>query len=372
VILVLVVLVCSLGFVSALNCTEGKIETKEADLNKIKTINGVQLGVASTSESNVLNRITATLFLHPTIVTIESTNSSQSVEVNEKDYVFDLISVSEDSAQIDFDGEIKEVCDGCLEESGGIQIKLVDLETSTPSSVDLLLGSSAVTLSNTDNPSEVTTLDGISYTLNLISVSDNDATLQVVCGGVEEVEDDEEEDEVSDKTYCVDEDRNMNCTAGGEGVCGSNDVDYENACLACINENVDYWKVGECEDPSCSGCLVSGVCYEIGNRMDEEYCEGIRFVEQKDKGEVCAESYECETNNCVDGECKKSSASSSGEKSDGGNFFGRVWRWIRGLFGGKKCPGDGVVDCVGNETVKYCEEDYRNWIGENCNVSFSG
>ncbi len=367
-VIILLLIIFLFSFVSAV-CEEGKSEIGEIDNGKIKTINDVSLGLVKAKEDVFLKRITAQFVLDAVRLDISSTNYTKSVEVSGTSYNIELFLTdsNEDKARISVnDGNQEDVYKDSSATIGGVSFYLIDLGGDVAANTgyaNFILGKSSFTLSDDANPSYVLKQENQSYTINLISASMDDATIQVVCGGVVGVEEEEEEVEEDDKNYC--EDRNVtNCSVIATNVCGSNDKDYDDNCLACQDDNVEYWEEGKCADPVCIGCLVNSTCYEIGNRTENKYCERIRFVEQKEKGEECNESYECQSNNCENGKCSKETTGDSGE---GVGFFGRIWNWIHGLFGGRRCP-KAEVNCSVDK--KYCGEDYRKWIEGNCNVSF--
>jgi hypothetical protein len=77
-------------------------------------------------------------------------------------------------------------------------------------------------------------------------------------------------------------------------------------------------------DLTCTNaCPFDGKCYPFGYRIESEFCtdEGI-FVNQKGEDLTCTNSFECESNLCIDGKCV-----------DRG-LFTKIVDWLKGLFGG--------------------------------------
>lgn len=69
-------------------------------------------------------------------------------------------------------------------------------------------------------------------------------------------------------------------------------------------------------------CSLDGKCYPIGYRDDGQYCSGnYEFTAQLTEGLSCQNSFECDSNVCVDGQCIS------------GNLIQKVLAWLKGIFG---------------------------------------
>jgi len=60
------------------------------------------------------------------------------------------------------------------------------------------------------------------------------------------------------------------------------------------------------EMPDCPGCNLRGKCLPVGTRTSGDYCDLDYHMErQKPSGKGCDNSYECQSNLCIDGKCIK-------------------------------------------------------------------
>ncbi|MFP4118020.1 MAG: hypothetical protein ACLFTR_03785 [Candidatus Woesearchaeota archaeon] len=57
-------------------------------------------------------------------------------------------------------------------------------------------------------------------------------------------------------------------------------------------------------EASCDGCLKDDKCYSYGTRIDGQFCsvEG-QFTQQKSELSGCENSFECESNACIESKC---------------------------------------------------------------------
>jgi hypothetical protein len=95
----------------------------------------------------------------------------------------------------------------------------------------------------------------------------------------------------------------LNSAVSDNICCGTSNV-----CYTCDGDR--FWNGWGCVEPSsCEGCEYETRCLREGFRLDAEnlgkaYCgEDHNFKPQKELSATCQNSYECETNNCLDGEC---------------------------------------------------------------------
>jgi hypothetical protein len=89
------------------------------------------------------------------------------------------------------------------------------------------------------------------------------------------------------------------------------------ACTPCPEDD------GEIFYP-CSGCELEDKCYPYGYRKAGNYCsdENDVFVGQLGADSSCENSFECETNLCIDGNCVSS------------NVWNKFLEWFKKIFGG--------------------------------------
>jgi hypothetical protein len=73
----------------------------------------------------------------------------------------------------------------------------------------------------------------------------------------------------------------------------------------------------------CQGCELEEKCYPLGYRKSGEFCsDTLEFVAQSKAGETCDNSFECDSNVCVSGECVSKS------------LIQKIIDFFRRLFGG--------------------------------------
>lgn len=95
------------------------------------------------------------------------------------------------------------------------------------------------------------------------------------------------------------------------------------------DEQIEYYNeiypilrsILECGD-MCSGCELSRECYPLGYRKSDKFCsENKMFVDQREADSLCENSFECESNLCVDDKCVSS------------NIWNMIIEWFKALFG---------------------------------------
>ena len=68
-------------------------------------------------------------------------------------------------------------------------------------------------------------------------------------------------------------------------------------------------------------CYANDKCYPFGYRKSDEFCsDNGAFTEQLESGNTCENSFECESNVCVDGECISS------------GFLRKIINWFKNFF----------------------------------------
>ncbi|HIG94465.1 MAG: hypothetical protein QT05_C0005G0028 [archaeon GW2011_AR13] len=85
----------------------------------------------------------------------------------------------------------------------------------------------------------------------------------------------------------------------------------------CYKENEIF------EDGNCNGCLDSDNCYPFGFRKEGNYCsdENNEFVFQKNPELTCENSFECDSNLCINNQCVS------------GSLWAKFLRWFKSIFG---------------------------------------
>ena len=75
----------------------------------------------------------------------------------------------------------------------------------------------------------------------------------------------------------------------------------------------------------CSGCSLDKKCYPFGFRKDKNYCDDITstFTSQKVPSTSCENSFECDSNLCINNQCVS------------GSLWDKIMRWFSKLFGGR-------------------------------------
>lgn len=75
----------------------------------------------------------------------------------------------------------------------------------------------------------------------------------------------------------------------------------------------------------CSGCELDNKCYPFGFRKDKNYCDDktSTFISQKIPDTACENSFECNSNLCIDNKCVS------------GSVWAKFMRWFGRLFGSK-------------------------------------
>lgn len=75
----------------------------------------------------------------------------------------------------------------------------------------------------------------------------------------------------------------------------------------------------------CNGCVLDKKCYPLGFRKDKNYCDDITsaFTSQKVPNTSCENSFECDSNLCINNQCVS------------GSLWQKILDWFSKLFGGK-------------------------------------
>lgn len=116
------------------------------------------------------------------------------------------------------------------------------------------------------------------------------------------------------KGHCYED--NSKCGVNSFSVWDECYLDVDN--ISVVEEGVTETEIGlVCKD----SCPLDGKCYPFGYRKSREYCSDEEgFIEQKSGEETCENSFECDSNLCIDGECVSA------------GFFRRIMNWFARWF----------------------------------------
>jgi hypothetical protein len=109
----------------------------------------------------------------------------------------------------------------------------------------------------------------------------------------------------------------------GDGKKNISYIEYEEEVTPSLEKDLMYPSEDASILVTCDGCILENKCYPLGYRKSEKYCfdETQKFTDYNKEGESCDNSFECQSNLCIDSECI----------SEG--FFKKVMSWFSKLFG---------------------------------------
>jgi len=273
---------------AAYGCSNSSFITgrKEIRLGEKQTINGLGIGLAETKITAALGRVTTELLVDSRKVLLSNSSSSEEIEIRSGEYTVSLGTYNEENATIGIDGSYKSIGEG--EEIGGIgglEVYLVSSEE-PPGEIEVLVGKKELILSNYEHPSEIVTIDGIEYLVELFSGSSEDAIIVV-----------------------------KKCEDGGEilNETISTEPDITNDTI--VNDTTP-------DTTSSDTTSSKPECSIAGFIKEGKYCSKDRkLVELKDYEEGCEKDYECKSEYCEEGKCSAK------------GVFNRIILWLRRLFG---------------------------------------
>jgi len=236
-ILVVFILIVSLNVASAIEyeCSDGSAldsTVREIDVGARRGINGLSLAVVRADETVAINRITADIITEAKILTFSNQSPTEEVTFSGTDYDVTLEDANLNSATIEVDGSSEEID---VEDSGvvnGLEIYVKSAQGDNTSNMEaeIIIGSKYLTLTN--DGTEFSTYNGetTSYLIELVSASDNGATLEVSICDTNEFVQLAEEPEPPPEPDPVENDTEVNNTE-------LNDTDDDNGnVLGCANE----------------------------------------------------------------------------------------------------------------------------------------
>lgn len=183
-LLISLVLVLSLDLSSALltSCSDNSTlttDTKEIEEGKVKSVNGLYVGVERADDAPVFRKIFADLLLDAQVAILEN-NVSANVSISSASYTISLVSATDTRAVIRVNSaNSDEIEEGDSETVSGL---IVSLKSATRSGdisrAEILVGVKRVSLSS-DKLYEKQTINNVNYLIKLISASDTNAIVEV-------------------------------------------------------------------------------------------------------------------------------------------------------------------------------------------------
>tara|TARA_Y100000310_G_C20647840_1_gene797651 strand:- start:600 stop:1427 length:828 start_codon:yes stop_codon:yes gene_type:complete len=177
-------LMISLNLVSAVSyeCNSGFEEnSKEINLGDDKSISGLRIGVAYSAEIVVLNKITAEILIDTEKITLTNDTSLQEIELKTGSYDIELKNHTSSETGIEVENDDETLEEGDITNVDDIFVFFFkgEGENLEEANIELVLGSKRVSLSNTENPEELVTINDEEYVVELKSASSNSAIIKV-------------------------------------------------------------------------------------------------------------------------------------------------------------------------------------------------
>ncbi len=327
---------------SDLSATIKVSQTKEISEGSSKKMLGLNIRIGNADETNL--KLSADIIMDEKEDDGErfSFKSSdlvkEKVAVNGKIYEVEFVSASDLFATIKVsdssgESETKEIGEG----NPAVQINGIMISVSQADETNLALsvtisvenGRKVLSLTN-DNPQKEFVVRGENYNIELMSASDESATIKI-SQTKEITEGSSKKVGGLDITVNSADETNLKLSASisiGE---------FEEEEKEPIKEVTPTEETGPVEIPKpeekeeiteeekkdiCNGCVLEDKCYPFGYRKSGEFCsENKEFTSQLDSGVKCENNFECSSNVCVSGECV----------SEG--FIKKIINWFKRLFG---------------------------------------
>jgi len=176
----------TMGIVSAsFECTNSNTPSSDIGdigLGKVKTVNGLPIGVIKSDETPAINRIEVSLLIDAKSGELtDAINYSGGELVNGDTYNITLINSTENTATLKNDGDTKIMEEGDLTIIGGLEVYLKSTQGSYPgtATIDIAVGDSVVDLSSDVTPYKIVTVENKDYGLEIYSASDDNALIKV-------------------------------------------------------------------------------------------------------------------------------------------------------------------------------------------------
>ncbi len=172
-------------------CSDGNssvMDIKGIEAGDVGTIMGIKIGVINSDDISVFNRYTADVFIDSGKASV-SNGTSKEILLGAGNYNVSFVSSTDEKAKVKIGGDEGFVDLEDYATIGSLNVYLLSVEG--PSGNDLgnavvLIGVSKISFSNDQNPSEIVTVGGKKYLIELFSASDTEALFSVsYCGSGE-------------------------------------------------------------------------------------------------------------------------------------------------------------------------------------------
>lgn len=269
-------LIIAIGLVSAgYACDDDStLEKKSKNIgeNDLKLVNGVGIVVRQVDEAGAIGRLYAELVIDADKKKIENDTSSAQISLLSGNYTAKFFNAEGNYASLVIDSTTKRIQTDEWENIGNFQVLLLKLEFSGGvASAEIIAGKEELSLSN-ENTDKIVEINSAKYLIELISGSDDDATVSV-------------------------------------GKCESGN-------LIEIAENVP----GEPENETESELENNETGVTEQTIIESEPAPNNETAEKKQIGEACDKGESCKSGKCMDGICSKK------------GFFEKIIEWFSNLF----------------------------------------
>jgi len=173
------------SFVSAVYiCSDGSQITRDSreigEFTK-KTIDDLGIAVIEAEETPAINRIAAEIFVEAEKVSLSNETPSENIELAGTEYEVKLINATENMAKISIDGSSQEINEKEVTSLKGLRVVVVeaDIQPVDQISAEVIVGVKKLDLSNSGNLSEIVTINGKNYSIELVTASDTSAEIGV-------------------------------------------------------------------------------------------------------------------------------------------------------------------------------------------------
>ena len=290
-ILFLLILLASFGSAVQYDCVNGTVyqDSEEIEKHSVKSVGRISIGVAYADFAAGLGRIAADLLIDAKKISLTNETNGTVVELKSGDYTLELIYATNDLAKIKEGGNADEIEVGEIEKIGDLYVYLIET-SQDPQEAEILVGIDKASLEAKSTQSELVDVDDEEYLVELISASDDNVFVKVSrCrNGNFTILEEQETSEIE-----------MNDTREN-----ANETEDQ------IPENTTKTSS---ENTTQSGCINGSV-------GEDKFCNDGKYEELKAKGQSCSYSYECESENCDEGICRRS------------GLLARFFNWLSEMF----------------------------------------
>ena len=174
-------------------CSDGNSsvsDIKGIDVGEVGTIMSVKIGVINSDEALVFNRYTADVFIDSGKASV-SNGTSKEILLNAGNYNVSFVSATDKKAKVKIGSDEGSVELEDYAVIGSLNVYLLSVEGASGDDLGnavVLIGVNKVSFSNDKNPSEILTIGGKKYLVELFSASDSEASFIVSSCGSGEVQ----------------------------------------------------------------------------------------------------------------------------------------------------------------------------------------